>query len=90
MKPSFNCVITNVPGPQFPLYSTGDKMVTSFGTGPVLDGLGSFHAIGSYCGQFMISATSCRDMMPDPEFYEQCLVESFDELKSSALAAGED
>jgi hypothetical protein len=38
----------------------------------------------------MISATSRRDMMPDPELYEQCLVESFDELKSAALAAGED
>jgi len=84
VKPSFNCVVTNVPGPPIPLYSTGAKMVVSFGTGPVLDGLGLFHAIGSYCGQFMISATACREMMPDPDFYMDCMQESFDELVSAA------
>ena len=87
MKPSFNCVVTNVPGPPIPLYSTGAKMVANYGTGPVLDGLGLFHVIGSYCGQFVVSATSCRDMMPDPEFYRDCLQESFDELKSAAEQA---
>lgn len=80
MKPSFNCVITNVPGPQVSLYSMGAKMINSFGTGPVLDGLGLFHVISSYCGKFTISATACREMMPDPEFYHDCLQASFDEM----------
>ncbi len=84
MKPTFNCVVTNVPGPPIPLYSTGAKMVSNYGTGPVLDGLGLFHTIGSYCGQFMVSATSCRTMMPDPDFYKDCLQQSFDELKAAA------
>ena len=88
ISPVFNCVITNVPGPPIPLYSTGAKMVASFGTGPVQDGLGLFHAIGSYCGQFVISATSCRQMMPDPEFYRQCLQQSFDELLAAAGNTG--
>ena len=80
MNPSFNCVITNVPGPPIPLYNTGAKMVANYGTGPVQDGLGLFHVIGSYCGQFVISATSDREIMPDPAFYRQCLMESFKEL----------
>ncbi|MFT5710890.1 MAG: diacylglycerol O-acyltransferase [Halioglobus sp.] len=84
MKPTFNCVVTNVPGPPIPLYSTGAKMVSNFGTGPVLDGLGLFHVISSYCGQFVISATSCRTMMPDPDFYRQCLLDSFTELLAGA------
>lgn len=84
MNPSFNCVITNVPGPPIPLYNTGAKMVANYGTGPVQDGLGLFHVIGSYCGQFTISATSCRVMMPDPDFYRQCLQDSFDELFAAA------
>jgi diacylglycerol O-acyltransferase len=84
MNPSFNCVITNVPGPPIPLYHTGAKMVANFGTGPVQDGVGLFHVIGSYCGQFTISATSCRVMMPDPDFYRQCLQDSFDELLAAA------
>ncbi|MFT6892255.1 MAG: WS/DGAT/MGAT family acyltransferase [Halioglobus sp.] len=87
MKPSFNCVVTNVPGPSVPLYNTGAKMVSNFGTGPVQDGLGLFHVISSYCGEFVISATSCRDMMPDPDFYRQCLQESVDELSAAAEQA---
>jgi len=84
MSPQFNCVITNVPGPPIPLYNTGAKMVANYGTGPVLDGVGLFHVISSYCGQFVISATSCRVMMPDPAFYAQCLRDSFDELLAAA------
>jgi diacylglycerol O-acyltransferase len=84
MSPQFNCVITNVPGPPIPLYNTGAKMVANYGTGPVQDGLGLFHVISSYCGQFVISATSCRVMMPDPAFYRQCLQDSFDELLAAA------
>jgi hypothetical protein len=57
-------------------------MIATYGTGPVQDGLGLFHALGSYCGQFMISATSCREMMPDPGCYRECLRESFEELRS--------
>ena len=78
----YNCVITNVPGPQVPLYNTGARMVANYGTGPILDGMGLFHAITSYCGDFAISATSCRVMMPDPDFYRQCLLDSYAELKA--------
>jgi hypothetical protein len=52
----------------------------------VQDGLGLFHVIGSYCGQFVISATSCRVMMPDPAFYRQCLQDSFDELLAATIS----
>lgn len=86
MSPQFNCVITNVPGPPIPLFNTGARMVANYGTGPVQDGLGLFHVISSYCGQFVISATSCRVMMPDPAFYSQCLRDSFDELLAAATA----
>jgi WS/DGAT/MGAT family acyltransferase len=85
IKPLYNCVITNVPGPQVPLYNTGAKMLSNFGTGPVMDGVGLFHVISSYCGEFSISATACRVMMPDPEFYRQCLLDSFSALKQATL-----
>lgn len=86
MSPQYNCVVTNVPGPPIPLYNTGARMVANFGTGPVLDGVGLFHAIGSYCGDFVISATACRTMMPDPDFYRRCLRESYKELLAAAAA----
>ncbi|MCR9105697.1 MAG: wax ester/triacylglycerol synthase family O-acyltransferase [Gammaproteobacteria bacterium] len=84
MSPQFNCVITNVPGPPIPLYNTGARMVANYGTGPVFDGLGLFHVISSYCGAFVVSATSCRVMMPDPDFYKACLMASFEELRDAA------
>ncbi|MFT6033361.1 MAG: diacylglycerol O-acyltransferase [Arenicella sp.] len=85
IKPSYNCVITNVPGPQVPLYFTGAKMLCNFGLGPAIDGVGLFHAILSYCGKFNISINACREMMPDPAFYADCLRESFQELHDATV-----
>ena len=87
ITPMFNCVITNVPGPQVPLYSVGARLVGHFGLGPILDGMGLIMPVFSYCGGISISITSCRDMVPDPEFFAQCIQESFDELKAATLDA---
>jgi len=38
------------------------------------------HLIGSYCGDVSFNYTACRDLMPDPDFYTQCMIDSFDEL----------
>jgi WS/DGAT/MGAT family acyltransferase len=89
IKPMYNCVITNVPGPQVPLYNTGAKMLSNLGTGPVLDSVGLFHVISSYCGEFSISVTSCRELMPDPDFYRQCLQDSFDALLAATVGAAQ-
>ncbi len=86
IKPVYNCVITNVPGPQIPLYFTGAKMIASYGLGPAIDGMGLFQCIFSYCGRINVGVSSCREMMPDPAFYRSCLQESFDELLAAALA----
>jgi WS/DGAT/MGAT family acyltransferase len=78
--PSINTVVTNVPGPQTPLYFAGARMLKTFGMGPVMDGMGLIHPVFSYDGQIAVSVTSCREMLPDPEFYSECLQASFDEL----------
>jgi WS/DGAT/MGAT family acyltransferase len=85
ITPMFNCVITNVPGPQVPLYSVGARLVAHYGLGPILDGMGLIMPVFSYCGAITISVTSCRDIVPDPEFFAQCIQESFDELKAATL-----
>lgn len=81
----FNTVITNVPGVQVPLYSMGSKMVANFGLGPVIHGLGLFQPVISYNGQISVSAISCREMMPDPGFYCDCLEESFSALRAVTI-----
>jgi diacylglycerol O-acyltransferase / wax synthase len=87
-NPFFNTVVTNVPGPQKPLYFCGARMVTTYGMGPIGDGLGLIHPVFSYCGQITIAATSCRKVMPDPGFYAKCLQDSFDAMKAATLGGG--
>ena len=84
-NPAFNCVITNVPGPQVPLYCAGAKMVAHYGLGPLFDGMGLIFPVVSYCGRITISATSCREMLPDPEFFADCIQGAYDELKAATL-----
>ena len=75
-----NASVTNVPGPSEPLYFTGARVVGPYGAGPIAHGMGLIHLISSYAGQVAFSFTADREMMPDPEFYAQCLQESLDEL----------
>ena len=80
IQPFLNTVITNVPGPQIPLYFTGARMVALHGTGPVMDGMGLIHPVFSCSGKISVAFTACRKQMPDPGFYAECLQASFDEL----------
>jgi hypothetical protein len=85
MQPIVNTVLTNVPGPQMPLYFCGAEMVNQFSLGIVQDGLTLFHGILSYNGKLSITAMSDREVMPDPAFYQDCLDAAFEELKAAAL-----
>jgi diacylglycerol O-acyltransferase len=87
MRPMFNTTVTNMPGPRHPLYMAGAKMVAMYGAGMVGDGMGLIHPVMSYCGDITISFTSCREMLPDPAFYTQCLTESFDGLAKATASA---
>ena len=62
----------------------GSRMVANFGLGPVAHGVGLFQPVIGYNGQITISVNSCRDMMPDPAFYCDCLNETFEDLKKAA------
>jgi WS/DGAT/MGAT family acyltransferase len=79
-----NCTITNVPGPQQPLYFNGAKLLKSTGCAPVIDGMGLILTAISYNGEVVMSITSCRDITPDPEFFMACLGRSFRSLKKAA------
>jgi diacylglycerol O-acyltransferase / wax synthase len=82
--PMMNCVVTNVPGPQRPLYFAGAEAVKMVGLGPIYDGMALIHVVFSYCGEIAVSFTSCREILPDPDFYAECIQASFEELRGRA------
>jgi diacylglycerol O-acyltransferase / wax synthase len=83
-------VISNVPGPQVPLYLAGARMHLILGMGPLLDMMGLFHAVLSGAGRITINFLSCREMMPDPQFYKACLQDAYEELRAAAQQAAID
>ena len=83
-KPVFNLVITNVPGPQIPLYQCGAELLETWGCGPLLDGVGLIISAHSYNGKLFLCATSCRDIVTDPDFLADCMQASFEELHQAA------
>ena len=82
-----NTVITNVAGSQKPLYLCGAELVGCAGLGPIMDGIGLFHAVMSCNGKLSITISACSEMLPDPEFYAQCMRAAYDELRSACAEA---
>jgi WS/DGAT/MGAT family acyltransferase len=79
-----NCTITNVPGPQQPLYLNGARMLTMTGSAPVIDGMGLIIAAISYDGKIVFSFTGCREIMPDPEALSEATLRAFRQLQEAA------
>lgn len=83
----FNTTITNVPGPAVPLYFCGARMERMYGLGPILNGAGLFHVVGSYERNVAISFTACRELIPDPVFYIGCIDGALDALRTATAPA---
>jgi diacylglycerol O-acyltransferase len=86
--PMANTLITNTPGPKTPLYCCGARLHWPTGMTPLLDGTGLAHSVSSYVDDFLCQITACRELLPDPAFYMECLRDSLDELKKATAPAG--
>ena len=84
-SPVFNVVITNVPGPQIPLYLHGHKVHTITGMAPIIDGMGLIITVLSYDGKITISPTSDINSMPDLTDFTRYIRESANELEKLVL-----
>jgi WS/DGAT/MGAT family acyltransferase len=84
-----HCSVVNVPGPSVPLYLGGARMRFFSAILPVADGMGLAFAVTSYDGMLVVSPTACREQLPDPACFAQCLRDSFQEYLAlaDALAA---
>ena len=75
-----------MPGPSVPLYLNGARMTYFSAIMPINDGLGLVFAVTSYDGKIIVSPTSCREQMPDPEVFAQCVRDAFQDYLALARA----
>lgn len=79
-----NLVVTNVPGPQFPMYLAGARMVETYPVPPLQPGFSMAIGVTSYDGGVFYGITADRDALPDVDVLGQCVTEALDELLDTA------
>lgn len=83
-RKSFHLTVTNVPGPQFPLYAAGAAMIETYPAPPLLPGHALAVGVTSYDGHVFYGVTADRDALPDVDVFGQCVTEALEELVESA------
>jgi WS/DGAT/MGAT family acyltransferase len=86
----FNLIVTNVPGPQFPLYLLGRELQTLIPVAFLPQNHALAIAIMSYNGGVDFGLLADYDAMPDVKYVTQAIRDSLDELLEAAKAAAQD
>jgi diacylglycerol O-acyltransferase / wax synthase len=84
--PPFNVVVSNVPGPNIPVYLGGAKLLAHYPVSVVTDGLGLNITVVGYLGLLHFGLVGCRELVPDIDDIAGYLV---DELALLLKAAEE-
>jgi WS/DGAT/MGAT family acyltransferase len=80
----FNLVVTNVPGPQFPIYMAGARLLETFPLVPLIDNLGLVIGQMSYDGKLCWGFNADYDLIPDLAAVVRATAEAFSELLTLA------
>lgn len=81
IPPIANVAISNVPGPAFPLYMAGAKMMVNYPTSIVVHGMALNITVQSYNESLDFGMIACGEAMPQVAELAQQVREAFDELK---------
>jgi diacylglycerol O-acyltransferase len=79
-----NTIVTNVPGPQFPLYVQGAKLEAMYPQVPLMEGLGLGLALVSYNGQVCWGFNANPDVVPDLAAFTQDVRDAFAQVAEAA------
>jgi WS/DGAT/MGAT family acyltransferase len=82
----FNLTVTNVPGPQFPLYLLESQMLESYALVPLWQGHGVGVALFSYAGFVHWGFNADYDIVNDVDVFAETMAEAFAELLKAAKA----
>ncbi|MCW2814579.1 MAG: diacylglycerol O-acyltransferase [Nocardioides sp.] len=87
LRRGYHLSITNVPGPQSPLYAAGARMVATYPVPPLHEGHPLAIGVTSYDGKVFYGLTADRDALPDADLLGTCVTEALDELLATTTAA---
>jgi WS/DGAT/MGAT family acyltransferase len=82
--PPFNICISNVPGPNVPVYLCGAKLLAHYPVSVITDGQGLNITLVGYLGQLHFGLVSCRELVPDIDTLAGYLVEELELLLKAA------
>jgi diacylglycerol O-acyltransferase len=87
MRKQHDIVITNVPGPQVPLYAAGAQLVASYPVLPLSAGHLLTIGVTSYNGEMFFGLNADRYAIRDLEVLAQCLTDALEELLDTTVRA---
>jgi WS/DGAT/MGAT family acyltransferase len=79
-----NTVVTNVPGPQVPMYLRGAPLLEAYPHVPLVDYMGLGIALLSYNGVLHWGVNADYDLVPDLDFFMSSLRDALRELRAAA------
>jgi WS/DGAT/MGAT family acyltransferase len=80
IPPVCNVVVSNFPGPSFPLYCAGARMAAAYPMGPLALGTGVNITVQSYLDTLWFGIVTCPDMVPQPSALPGRLTDALGEL----------
>jgi WS/DGAT/MGAT family acyltransferase len=80
-----NMIVTNVPGPQFPLYLAGTKLLAMYPIVPLLPGSGLGVALFSYEGKLCWGFNADDELVPDIGYFVEDVRASFEALRKGVV-----
>jgi diacylglycerol O-acyltransferase / wax synthase len=86
LPPVANLVISNVPGPQVPLYLAGAQMRTFFPVSIIVHSIALNITVQTYCGAVDFGIIACKKAVPDLHKLGEAISSGFDELVALAEA----
>ncbi|HKK51112.1 MAG TPA: WS/DGAT domain-containing protein, partial [Myxococcota bacterium] len=81
-----NTIVTNVPGPQFPLYSVGARLLGMYPVVPLIPGCGLGVALFSYEGKLCWGFNADPQLVPNLEDFAEDIGWAFEELRKATVA----
>jgi diacylglycerol O-acyltransferase / wax synthase len=82
--PPFNLCISNVPGPNVPVYLCGAKLLAHYPVSVITDGQGLNITLVGYMGRLHFGLVSCRELVPDLDALADYLVAELAVLMKAA------